>query len=599
MIRVTDRIHVHTSTCNVYALRNGREAVLIDCGDGSVLDQLASIGVDRVTDVLMTHHHRDQAQGLPLLVAHGARIWVPHAEQDLFHSIDQHWQSREILGSVNNREDRFSLLEPVPVAGTLRDYDTPHFGGYTFTVVPTPGHTTGSITLLTEIDGIRAAFTGDLIYGEGKLWSLAATQWSKSGGEGIAGTILSLVDLKKRQPDALLPSHGAVINPMPAMDLLVERLTKLRDLRRQNPRLFLLRQQPYEPITPHLLRNRTSVANSYVLLSKSSKALLIDFGYDFMFGFAAGTDRAARRPWLYTIPALKRDYGVTKLDVAIPTHYHDDHVAGFNLLRDVEGTRIWAPENFADILQHPTRYDLPSLWHDPIPVDRYLPLGRPVRWEEFELTLHPLPGHTWYAAAIAFEVDGKKVLAVGDQNGDGDGLMLNYAYRNGFAIADYRESAELCLKLKPDLIISGHWDPLWVQQGYLEKLRQQGEDLERLHRELLPLEELDPGAGGFVAAIHPYQASGEAGTAMDFAVLVRNPLTTEEAAEVRLVAPAGWSVEPSVARFILEPRGANSITFAVTPPPGSPVRRVRLAADVTIGTQRFGQQAEALVTVRS
>jgi len=367
--QLSESLYLHRDTCNVYVIRNGREAVLADFGDGSVLDALAAIGVDRVTDVLMTHHHRDQGQGLPRAAAAGARIWVPEAEQDLFARVDRHWQARELANNYNNREDRFSLLEPVPVAGLLRDYRTQRFGGRTFTVVPTPGHTTGSVSLLAEVDGRRVAFTGDLIYAPGKVWSLAATQWSYNGGEGIPGTILSLLDLKERRPERMLPGHGEPMDsPAAAIDLTVERLAALRTLRRQNPRLFLLRDEPYLAVTPHLLFNRTSMANSYVLRSESGKGLVIDFGYDFMFGAGAGADRASRRPWLYTIRALKEKYGVSAVDVVIPTHYHDDHVAGINLLRAVEGARLWCPESFAEILERPERQDLPCLWYDPIPV---------------------------------------------------------------------------------------------------------------------------------------------------------------------------------------------------------------------------------------
>ena len=109
-------------------------------------------------------------------------------------------------------------------------------------------------------------------------------------------------------------------------------------------------EQPYEEITPHLLRNRTSISNSYVLLSNSGKALLIDYGYDFVPGHLVGPDRAMHRPWLYTLPVSKRDYSVHSIDAVIATYYHDDHVAGLNLLRDVEGTQVWAGESFADIL---------------------------------------------------------------------------------------------------------------------------------------------------------------------------------------------------------------------------------------------------------
>ena len=41
-------------TCNVYALRDGSEAVLVDAGSGAVFDRLDELGVERVTDVLVT-----------------------------------------------------------------------------------------------------------------------------------------------------------------------------------------------------------------------------------------------------------------------------------------------------------------------------------------------------------------------------------------------------------------------------------------------------------------------------------------------------------------------------------------------------------------
>src|SRR4029453_4171524 len=54
---------VWTDTCNVYVLREGETALLIDLGDGSVLDHLSQIGVKNVEWVLFTHHHREQSQG--------------------------------------------------------------------------------------------------------------------------------------------------------------------------------------------------------------------------------------------------------------------------------------------------------------------------------------------------------------------------------------------------------------------------------------------------------------------------------------------------------------------------------------------------------
>jgi glyoxylase-like metal-dependent hydrolase (beta-lactamase superfamily II) len=116
----------------------------------------------------------------------------------------------------------------VPVAGLLHDYAAVELAGNRFAVLPTPGHTNGSITLLAEIDGRRAAFSGDLIAAPGKVWSLAATQWSYNGAEGVAASVPSLVLLKDEQPDVLLPSHGEpMLDPGAAIDLLVARLWAL------------------------------------------------------------------------------------------------------------------------------------------------------------------------------------------------------------------------------------------------------------------------------------------------------------------------------------------------------------------------------------
>ena len=601
MERLSENLFRHEDSCVVYLIKDGDSGVLVDFGMGSVLDHLAEAGVGRVTDVLMTHHHIDQAEGLDRAVAQGIRIWVPHAEQDLFHSVQDHWQARELDNSYNTREDRYSLLSNVPVHDTLRDYATLRFDATELTVLPTPGHTTGSISLLATVDGRRVAFTGDLIYAPGKVWSLASTQWSYNGAEGVAASVASLLDLRERRPEALLPSHGEpMYRPGRGIDLLVSRFRRLLRERQQNPRLMELRATPYERLTPHLLRNRTAMAYHYVLLSESGKALFIDFGYDFLTGVPAGSDRASRRPWLYTLPTLKRDFGVSQVDAVIPTHYHDDHVAGLNLLRRVEGTAVWAADLFADVLERPTDHDLPCLWYDPIAVDRRLPLETPIVWEEYELTLHHLPGHTHYAVAIAFDVDGKRVVALGDQYQGGDAAQWNYVYQNGFGIDDYIKSAALLERLTPELILTGHWDPYWPDSAYLEGLKRKGHLLDQLHRQVLPEQrQVDGafGASGPQSAIRPYRSSVKRGEKIALEVFVRNPSRAAQRVVVELKAPPGFAVAPPCASAQVEPLASTVVTFEVMAESAPPGRRYRLAAQVVIGDRRYGQVAEALMSV--
>ncbi|MHB8624721.1 MAG: MBL fold metallo-hydrolase [Aggregatilineales bacterium] len=598
---ISPDLFLFQDTCNVYVIRDGSDAVLIDFGNGDVMPELGSLGITHVTDVLMTHHHRDQGQGLHRAVEIGASIWVPHTEQDLFANVEAYWQARPVYNNYDVRQDRFSLLSSVPIAGTLHDYETRRFGTHTFHIIPTPGHTIGSISVMVESDGQYVVFTGDLIAAPGKVWSLAATQWTYNGGEGISSSILSLLELQERLPACLLPSHGDPMHePTAAIQPLVERLDALRKARGQNPRLLAFREHPYVQILPHLLRNLTSIANSYVLLSENGSALILDFGYDFVtWPLPAGTDRSSRRPWLYTIPMLKRDFGVQRIDVVIPTHYHDDHVAGMNMLREVEGTQIWAAETFADVLERPQVYNLPCLWYDPIPVDRRLPLEKSFAWEEYTFTLYPLPGHTLYAIAIAFEVDGTRVLATGDQYQEDSGTAYNYVYENRFQIGDYRRSAELYARLDPQLIVTGHWEPLWVQAGYFDTLRDRGETLDHLHRDLLPLDSYDLGGGDFAARIEPYQVTITDGTPRVFDVVVRNPHPQMELVRMVLDVPSDWIANPPQVSVLVEPHTETRLTFKLHIPRGTRTQRTRIAADITIGDQHIGEHAEALVTVKT
>ena len=604
-MRIAEGVYQFADTCNVYLLVHDRQAVLIDFGSGRVLDHLADFGVDQVTDVLVTHHHRDQVQGLARAVAAGIRIWVPPVEQDLFARVDDHWQARALLNYYDLRQDRFSLLRSVPVSGTVPEYRTRQFGGYQVTTLPTPGHTLGSVSYLVDVAGRRLAFTGDLIYGPGQVWSLAAMQWSYTGMEGARATMLSLDELAEHAPDLVLPSHGPPIDAPPtASALLKQRLCALLDNRGEPPwDMPGRRERPFEVLSPHLLRNRTSFATTYVLLSDSGGAMFLDFGFDGIAGLPVGDDRSSRRPWLPSLRVLRRDFGVERVEVATPTHYHDDHVAGFNLLREVEGTQIWAERSIAEVLIAPLRYDLPCLWYDPILVDRVVEAGRPLRWREYELTMYPLPGHTRYAVAIAVEVDGRRVLATGDQQSTGwlpgeRPEVLNFQYKNRFQIDDFVASAQLYRRLRPELMISGHWAPRGIDDAYLDMLLAKGQELARLHRELLPLADVDFGAEGFGARIFPYQSATRPGEPLSLQVEVTNPFRAAELVTVELVLPAGWKCSPPVAFAELPGNATTTLTFEVLPPTFGEWRRARVAADLTVGDRRFGQHAEALVDVR-
>jgi hypothetical protein len=266
----------------------------------------------------------------------------------------------------------------------------------------------------------------------------------------------------------------------------------------------------------------------------------------------------------------------------------------------VEGTEVWTPAHVADVLENPLEQDLPCIWYDPIPVDRRLPLNRGFRWHEYEIMVHDLPGHTLYAAAYEFVVDGVRVLATGDQQvgmgiPGGPREVLNYQYRNLFRLGDYQAGARLYRDVAPQLMIFGHWPPRWVDDEYFGLVAAEADEQDQLHRELLPLEETGVGPDGMLARIAPYYSRPETGSVVRLRVHVNNPRPATQKAVVRMVLPVGWASVPDVA-VSLPPLGQEQVEIQVTA--GAPRRRARVAVDVSIGDLHLGQHAEAIMDVR-
>jgi hypothetical protein len=157
-------------------------------------------------------------------------------------------------------------------------------------------------------------------------------------------------------------------------------------------------------------------------------------------------------------------------------------------------------------------------------------------------------------------------------------------------------AARLYRDVGPQLMISGHWPPRWVDDEYLVLVAAEADEQDRLHRELLP-GETGIGADGVLARIAPYYSRADTGSVVRLRVRVHNPTTAAQKAVLRMVVPVGWVAVPDVAAISLPPRGSDEIEIGVTA--GAPQRRARLAVDVSIGELHLGQHAEAIVDVRA
>ncbi|WP_429463845.1 hypothetical protein [Neobacillus sp. B4I6] len=225
-----------------------------------------------------------------------------------------------------------------------------------------------------------------------------------------------------------------------------------------------------------------------------------------------------------------------------------------------------------------------------------MPLKQKIKWEEFEFTIYEQAGHTLFSAAIEFTVDGKRVLAIGDQYQEDDG-QFNYVYHNKFRIWDYIDSAKLYKTVNPDILISGHWEPVIVTEEFLRRIEEKGKELEQLHRDLLPLNELDLGAEGFGASFHPYQTEVEPGKTFSVTVEIKNPFHEEKEVFAKMITPMDWSVDKGEFKAKFTSMETTQFTTYITVPLGTTGYRERIAVDLTVGEHHFGQHAEALVTI--
>lgn len=595
-------------SCNVYAV-NGPEGVLVvNAGTGQWLDFLDELP-GKVSVLACTHSFRDHTAGAVLAARQGIPVYVPEGEEATLADPEQHFRERQTYIIYDNLWNLFTPIEPIPVAGVLRDYETLTLAGLEVTVVPLPGVTLMQCGLEVRLPetGQKVIFCGEAIHSPGKLARIAPLQYNYNDLSGAPNCYLSAQILREHQPDALLPSLGT---PMlseadVALAQLQESLTILCKGRPgESGAIENIAEKPLVRVTDHVWMSSQSVSNNWFVISESGKALVIDYGYSTRGTMLQGYPAPERRrAMLHSVGALKQQFGIDRVDVALISHFHDDHVCGVPVLQRVYDTECWASEAFADLLAQPEAHCFPCDWPTPCRIDRRLPVNGTVQWEEYTFQFAPMNGHTRFAALIGFEADGKRFAHTGDQyffqKGVGDWannpIAQNHVYRNGALLDGYRLSGDWMLDWRPDIVIQGHQPPMHTDEAFFKRISDWTEEYEQIHRLAMVLGEdethfnLDSWGGW----IWPYRTHlKEVGTAT-VQVTVRNPLPQSAQLEVRLVGPSGWEGT----RATLQAEGRAEVTCELSITPNGPCRRQPFAVELTANGRPFGQVTEALLTV--
>ncbi|MDQ1471066.1 MAG: hypothetical protein QOJ99_2546 [Bryobacterales bacterium] len=605
---ISENLFVLEDTCNVYLIRDGSHGLLIDFGSGAILRHLGDLGISKIDYILHTHFHRDQAQGDPLAVARRIPIAVPAHERHLFQNAENFWRNRRVFELYDVKNDFFSLTQNVPVSALLRDYEIFRWRNREFFIQPTPGHTVGSISLITQVDGRKVVFSGDLMHSPGKVQTLHDLQYYYAEHEGVDLSVYSLRELIAATPDLLCPSHGAEVHdPIPGMTALAAKLHDWWHFWHVSP---LTSDQQSLAVTPHLIAHPQATSTFYAIVSDSGKALFIDYGsasWNFFQAFIPATETFGRMRFVeHSLGGLRSRHGLKTIDVAIPTHMHDDHLNGFPHLARRYGTKIWCYENMVDILQNPRGRNLGCILGEAIRVDRPLANRETFRWEEFEFTAIYAPGHTKYQMTLMTTIDGKRIAFTGDafMAGGADELRHNLIYRNEVKSGDHLLSIRNILDFEPHLIAPGHGQPFDLSRKMSEAFAAKMIRQDEFFKDLISDPDTDVGLDPGWAHLYPYQALASPGQTKQFEFRVRNLRRTPINVQMMLVLPKTWRSSPSKVRVRALPGETASVTVGITIPaawrgagPGAG-SRVAIAADVMMDGKYLGQIAEAVVDVR-
>ena len=578
--------------------------IFINAGTGEWLNFLGELpgGVEAV---LCTHYFRDHSAGAGPAADRGIAVYAPYWEREAFIDPAGRFQRSETYIIYDNNWDLFAPFEAIPVTGWLMDWDTVTVAGMSFHVLPTPGQSLGAVSLEIQVGGKKALFCGEVIHSPGKTFRVAPLQYNYNDLTGAMNLIHSSRLLGSRGADLLLPSMGYPIDedPKGALSSLEKNVIAMLKPRPGSEEfLRSLDADPLIEISPHLFQSRYAGACTYFVVSDSGKALSIDYGY-LNFRSYGGDCPRYRRSFIHGLDGLEKRFGTDRLDLVVVTHFHDDHVNGIPLLQRIHGTRCWAGENFAHILANPSAYRFPCTWPEPVDVESK-PLGKPLQWEEYTITLHPMSGHTRWSTLAELTVDGRKVIATGDQyffeNKAAPGeapMMHNHVYRNGAFIDSFSRSRVLIEKIRPDLVLPGHGLAYETNPAFYEALADYDTVYQKIHRQLMPLGledvhfELDSRAGW----LEPYRSLLPASGELRYRAVVRNPLPKAALLNLSLFGPAGW--KGSSRSIEAGPREEIRSELTITPPPGIRVRRQAVGLDLRIEDRPFGAVAEALVTI--
>ena len=606
-------------TCNVYALRNGDAAVLVNLGDGLALEHLPEIGVKRVEWVLFTDHHREVCQGIGRLDRKQTQVAASKEEAELLESPNQFRKWRPTLG------DKFTVhgasyvrppAVPIRVDRALAADDAFIWRGHEITCMVTPGHSPGGMSFVLSKGDRACAFTGGLMHDGSRMSNWFDTEWDYGFAKGLDALLGSVDKVNGLRLDWAFPSQGPAIRDAHAQfQRYATKLAAFRpDYLRGYPVQNLTERKPdpfVKPtaipqivqVTPHLYKFSDLLAgkNFTIIIADSGRGLLLDCGI-----FPEGLLHSL-------IQQMKTHLGLKGIDAVWISHMHGDHFTLAAALKKHYGVKTWTLDRIVDPIENPTRYDYCALItsynreYEGLKIDRPIRDGEVIDWEGYKLHVDWMPGQTEFGNCLWLELDGKRIAFTGDnlfgdpsdpaQNGHEAVVARNSAiFEEGYFLG-----SRYLRDLKPDIVSGAHSVLMADPAAFLQRYHEWSKRIIAHYRELLPDPNYEYLFDPFWVRAYPYRVDLAVEETQTVQITVRNFRDRVQRHRIELKLPPGIEAEPKVLEGSVAAMSRQAFDVKLTVKDraalGAGVQIVPL--EIALDGKRYGELFDFLVLGRT
>ena len=610
-------LFVWTDTCNVYVLRDGDAALLIDLGDGSVLDHLDEIGVKRVEQILFTDHHREQCQGIGRIDRALTKVAAPKAEQAFFEDPTgfRKWFPKledpfSVYGASYLRPPR----ESIALDRALEPGESFRWHERELVCVDTPGHSPGGLSYLLRRGEQSIAFTGGLMHDGSKMTNWYDSEWDYGFAKGL-DTLVGSVERLLEEPLALaLPSQGPPIRkPLVQLETYRVKLAEFRKSYLRGYPVFTSSEQDRDAfskptalplinqVTPHLfkLSHKTQGKNFAIIVSDRGKGLVLDCGL------------IAEAELDEIVAGMKTHFGLQDIEALWISHSHGDHFLLGPVLKRKYGAKTWTLDRIVDRCENPRRYDYSALigtysdGFDGMKIDRAFRDGESFEWEGYQFRMDWMPGQTEFGCCLWLELDGKRIAFTGDNlfgnpaDPSQDGHEAVVARNSTIFEEGYLYAARYLQKLKPDLVMGSHSFVMNNPAALIDRYHDWGKRIIALYQGLLPDRDYEYHYDPYWISAYPYRVDFSEHEVQGVTITVRNFRNSLQRHRVELKLPPGITAIPAVLEGTVSPESRKSFKVKLTADREAVSRGVQIVPlDITLDGKRYGELFDFLIRAR-